>query len=155
MPSEKTNCFVDTNVLVYAIDPEVPEKRAIVADLLRLLLKNRTLVLSPQTLNECYQVITRRRGLISPEQARQFISSFLKSRTTPHGNSVIERAWQIEDQTGFLWWDCVQLASASLARCGIFISESLEHGRKLGDLKIMNPFHPDFLRDFNILNEQR
>jgi len=26
MPSVKTNCFVDTNLLAYAIDPDEPEK---------------------------------------------------------------------------------------------------------------------------------
>ena len=34
MPSAKTNCFVDTNLLVYTVDPEEPEKRALAADLL-------------------------------------------------------------------------------------------------------------------------
>src|SRR5262249_757016 len=140
MPSEKTNCFVDTNVLVYAIDPEEPEKRAIAADLLRAIIRNRTLVLSAQSLNECYRVITTRRQLMPTKEARGFIASLSPFCTAPGGLGVTRRAWDVQDATGYAWWDCLLLASALRADCGVFMSEDLQHRRHLDDLTIMNPF---------------
>ena len=140
MPSEKTNCFVDTDVLVYAIDPEEPEKRAIAADLLRAIIRNRTLVLSAQSLNECYRVITTRRQLMPNEEARGFIASLSPFCTAPEGFAVTRRAWDVQDATGYAWWDCLLLASALRADCGVFMSEDLQHRRHLDDLTIMNPF---------------
>ena len=38
------------------------------------------------------------------------------------------------------------LASASLSCCNVFVSEDLQHRRKLDDLTIINPFvEPDFM----------
>ena len=70
MPNERRNCFVDTTLLVYAIDPSNPRKQRIAADLLRAVATADTLVLSPQSLNECYRVATDRRGLLSRKAAR-------------------------------------------------------------------------------------
>ena len=50
MPSARTNCFVDTNLLVYTVDPEELEKRALAANLLERVAASRVLVLSPQSL---------------------------------------------------------------------------------------------------------
>jgi predicted nucleic acid-binding protein len=115
MPSAKTSCFIDTNILVYAVDPDEQEKRPIAADLLRRVTKNRTLVLSPQSLNECYRLITGRRGLMPRAQARRFIATFAPFCTAPSGYAVSSEAWRIQDEAGLGWWDCLLLAAALLA----------------------------------------
>jgi predicted nucleic acid-binding protein len=52
-------------------------------------------------------------------------------------------AWEIQDSNGFCWWDCMLLASALLARCSIFLSEDLQHGRTVDDMTVLNPFKLD------------
>ena len=64
MPSAKMSYFVDTNVIVYAVDPGAPAKRQVVVDLLRQMIGGRALVLSPQSLNECYRIISDRKRLL-------------------------------------------------------------------------------------------
>jgi predicted nucleic acid-binding protein len=101
---------------------------------------NRTLVLSPQSLDECYRVIVRQRQLITHEEARRFIASLSPACTAPAGFKVTKRAWQIEEKSGFSWWDCLLLASASLAGCKFFLSEDLPHQHRIGEMTIINPF---------------
>jgi predicted nucleic acid-binding protein len=148
MPSAKRSCFVDTNILVYAVDPEEPEKRPLAADLLRRMIRSHTLVLSVQSLNECYRVITNRRRLMARDQARRFVAALSPCCTAPAGYAVTRQAWRIQDSTGFAWWDCLLLGSASLAGCRVFFSEDLRHGLTLDDLTIMNPFRLDTESEF-------
>jgi predicted nucleic acid-binding protein len=53
---------------------------------------------------------------------------------------VTRCAWQIQDEHGFSYWDCVLLASAVLAGCDVFFTEDLQHGRRIGGLSVVDPF---------------
>jgi len=146
MPNARMNCFVDTTLLVYAIDPSNPEKQHVAADLLRAVARAGTLVLSAQSLNEFYRVTTDRRGLLSRGEARAEVARLEPFCTAPYDFDVTQHAWRIQDQHGFSWWDCVLLASASRAGCNVFFSEDLQHGRRVEGLTIINPFQagPDY-----------
>ena len=143
MPSAKTNCFVDTNVLVYTVDPEEPEKRALAADLLERVMASHALILSPQSLNEWYRIVTDRRGIMSREHARRFIGALSSFCVAPSGYEVTRQAWRIQDATKFAWWDCMLLGSALLAGAKYFLSEDLQHKRQLEGMTILNPFRLD------------
>lgn len=132
---------MDSNVLVYSADPAVPEKQEIAQDLLRSLANSGTLVLSPQSLNECYGVLTRKRGIATSHVARAYVQNYVAFCTAPYDFDVTRQAWRIQDEHGFSWWDCVLLASATLAGCSLFFSEDLQHRRQIGPLTIVNPFH--------------
>ncbi|MFD1331326.1 PIN domain-containing protein [Methylopila musalis] len=140
MPTGKATCFVDTNILIYAVDPKETEKRAIAASLIRNAALSESLVLSPQSLNECYRVLTERLKSASRSDARDYCRVFVRHCTAPLTFATTAEAWRIQDACGFSWWDCTLLASASLAGCGLFYSEDLQHGRRIGDLEIRNPF---------------
>jgi predicted nucleic acid-binding protein len=134
------SCFVDTNTLVYTLDAAEPRKRQLAADLLRRTIGNRTLVLSAQSLNECYRVITDRRRMMPREDARRFVGALMPFCTAPYSREVTSLAWRIQDAAGFSWWDCVLVGSAVLAGCAVFLSEDMGHGRTLRGLTIMSPF---------------
>jgi predicted nucleic acid-binding protein len=140
MPNGKMNCFADTNLLIYVTDPAIPRKRQQARDLLAEIIRRHTLVLSPQSLNECYRVVTEKRGLIPRNDARRFIGAWLPFCTAPYDFDVTQQAWQIEDGYGFSWWDCMLLGSASLAGCEIFLSEDMQHEQTVAGLTILNPF---------------
>jgi predicted nucleic acid-binding protein len=143
MPSAKTNCFVDTNVPVYTVDPEEPEKRALAADLLERVMASRALILSPQSLNECYRIVTDRGRIMSRKEARRFIGALSAFCVASSGYEVTKQAWRIQDATDFAWWDCMLLSSASLAGAEYFLSEDLQHERQLEGMTILNPFRLD------------
>jgi predicted nucleic acid-binding protein len=143
MPNVRTGCFVDTNLLIYSTDPHDPKRRRVAGDLLRSLASTDTLVLSPQSLNECYRALTERRGLLPREAAQAYVLYLQRFCTAPYDFDVTQGAWRIQDQHGFSWWDCVLLASASLAGCGLFFSEDMQHERRVGDMTIVSPFKLD------------
>jgi predicted nucleic acid-binding protein len=138
--------FVDTNILIYALDPDDPLKRQLSADLLRQTISNRSLTLSPQSLNECYRVLTQRRRLMPPDQARGFIRTLAPWAIAPLDARTTERAFAVQDETGASWWDSLLLAAALLAECRLFVSEDLQDGREVSGMRIASPFSEGFAR---------
>lgn len=143
MPNGKMNCFADTNLIVYTIDPREPGKSRHAKDFLNQIINRHTLVLSPQSLNECYRVVTGKRGLMPKNEARLFLYALSEFCTAAYDFDVTQRAWQIQDRHGFGWWDCTLLASALLARCNLFLSEDMQHEQTVESLTILNPFKLD------------
>ena len=140
MANGKKNCFVDTNLLVYAIDRTVPAKQGLAADLLKRIVSEHTLVLSPQSLNECYHVVAIRRRMASVAEAQRFLWSLSDFCTAPYDFTTTQLAWAIGHRHRFGWWDCTLLASALLAKCDLFLSEDMQHERKIERMTILNPF---------------
>jgi predicted nucleic acid-binding protein len=138
--------FVDTNILIYALDPADPLKQQVSADLLRTAIRTRTLTLSPQNLNECYRVLTQRRRLIPVARVRGYIQTLAPWAIAPLDAKTTERAFAIEDEVGTSWWDSLLLASALLAECRLFVSEDLQDGRDIAGMRIANPFTAEFAK---------
>jgi len=134
------NYFVDTNLLVYAIDPREQKKRLRMADLLRRLVENRSLVLSPQSLGELYRTVTERHQLMPARDARAYIQTLMPSCTAPYDLDVMKRAFRMQDTTNYGWWDCMLLAAAAVSGCSFFLSEDMQHGRVVEGVTILNPF---------------
>lgn len=136
--------FIDTNILITALDPREPEKRTISADVLRRAIKSHTLALSPQSLNECYRVLSDRRRLVPKEAARAYLGHLMPWCIAPLDVRTTAKAWEVQDETGFAWWDALLVASALIAGCKLFLSEDMEDGRSIAGMRIANPFRPDF-----------
>ena len=136
--------FIDTNILIYALDPAEPAKRAMSADLLRRTMANHTLVLSPQNLNECYRILIQRRRLFPEASARTYLTCLMPWCIAPLDAQTTARAWAVQDEAGLAWWDALLVASALMAGCKLFISEDMQDGRVISGMKIVNPFSPDF-----------
>lgn len=144
--------FFDTNVLVYALDPTEPRKRDISSALILDGFSTQALILSVQTLAECYRVLAFKRRMIPPREALAFVSSFQTRCAAPYDFETLQLAHVIEGQTGYQWFDCVMLASAKQARAHVFLSEDLSHGRDVDGLRIVNPFRDPAVRNLNQLH---
>jgi predicted nucleic acid-binding protein len=138
--------FVDTNILIYALDPAEPAKRQASTDLLKTAISNRSLTLSPQSLNETYRVLVQRRRLMPIDAARSYIRTLAPWAIAPLDAKTTERAFAVEDETGYGWWDCLMLASALQAECRLFVSEDLQDGREVASMRIASPFADGFAR---------
>jgi predicted nucleic acid-binding protein len=132
--------FFDTNVLVYLLDPGEAEKRRRATELLRLAIQRAACIVSPQTLNECYRVLTHKRRFVPEGTARAFIDELTPYCEAPLDVSTTRLAFAVEDMLGGSWWDCVMVASALQAGCRLFLTEDLQHGRSIEGMEIVNPF---------------
>ena len=134
------NWFVDTNVLVHAIDNRFPAKKERADLWLRELARHKAVVLSPQSLNEFYSVATLQLGLARNRSIRDQAWNLARWCTAPLDVEVSRDAWRIEDATGCRYFDCLLISSALRADCSFFLSEDLQHERRISELTILNPF---------------
>ena len=132
--------FVDTNVLIYSIDNRVPAKKERAVLWLEELGRHKAIVLSPQSLNEFYVVATLRLGFPRDISTRDLVWKLVRWCKAPLDAEVSRHAWLIEDRIGYRYFDCLLIASALRADCSFFLSEDLQHERRIGELTILNPF---------------
>jgi predicted nucleic acid-binding protein len=135
--------FVDTNLLIYSLDPGEPEKRAKAAALIKAGAQRQALVTSPQTLSESYRILTQKRRIMPIQAVREFLSALAPTCSAPLDHATIEFAWNIEDRVNYSWWDCLMLSSALRAGCRLFATEDLADGHIVGEMRIVNPFRVD------------
>ena len=135
--------FADTNLLIYPLDPAEPAKQARAFDIVRRGVAGGQLVTSPQSLNECYQVVAVKRRLAVPAAARAFVASLFPTCRAGMTLETITLAWDVQAETRFGWWDSLLLSSAVLAGCTHFLSEDLSDGRDVRGMTLLNPFTND------------
>ena len=135
---------LDTNILIYALDPADPVKRRASADLLKMSISNGILTLSPQSLNEGYRVLTERRRLMPVAEVRAYLGTLAPWCTAPLDAETTKRAWAVQDETRYSWWDSLMLAAALRAKCSLFVSEDLADGTLVSGMRIANPFTEQF-----------
>jgi predicted nucleic acid-binding protein len=100
-------------------------------------------VTSPQTLNECYRVLTEKLQMVPVEEARRFIRALAWSCHAPLDWQTIVKAWEIADARPYHWWDCLLLAAAARVPCAVFVTEDLRDGDQIDDMILVNPFTTD------------
>jgi predicted nucleic acid-binding protein len=136
-----TSVFVDSTTLIYFADRNAPAKRARASEWLKSLARSKTLLLSPQVLNEVYWVLHRKQHLRTTKtRARALVRLFAPFAVAPLAPSLVPQAWRIEDRYGLSYYDALLLASANVAGCAYFLSEDLNDGQRYGSVQAINPF---------------
>jgi len=133
------SAFLDTNVLVYAIDRSEPAKRRIARDLLARRADDS--VVSAQVLSELYAVITRKfRDSITPGQAASFIDRISNLPVVAIDAELVRDAITVSRDAQLSYWDGLILAAARVAGCDVVLTEDLSHGSTIAGVRIENPF---------------
>jgi predicted nucleic acid-binding protein len=131
--------FVDTNVLVYAVDRAEPDKRAKARAVLEA--GEHDLVLSPQVLAEFYVVATRKLAEPVPAPAAEaMIEALLPLVTVTIDGGLVRTAVARARDWGVSLWDALVLVSAEVAGCEVVFSEDFSTDGRYGELRIVNPF---------------
>lgn len=133
--------FVDTNVLLYALDEQQGARHRVAADVLERLWESRQGVVSTQVLQELYVNLTR---------------SLRKPMTRPRARAIIERysAWpvhqvtpadivaasELEQRHTVSFWDALVVVAAQQLGADRILTEDMPHGRSFGGVRIENPF---------------
>ena len=133
------DCFLDTNVLVYAAAgrgaEEAKRKRALE------LIENEDFGLSAQVLQEFYVTVTRKldRGL-SAEQALEWMEQLEAFPCLAIDNALIKIAAEISERYQIAYWDAAIIAAAEALGAETLYSEDLNHGQLYGAVRVQNPF---------------
>jgi len=136
--------FVDTNVLVYARDSSETEKQVRAEKWLTYLWAHELGRISAQVMNEYYVTVTRKlKPGLSKEQARADLRSLAVWQPLEISTTLIESAWDVQDQYGYAWWDTLVISSALFLDCTYVLSEDMQHEQHIGKLTIINPFMVD------------
>lgn len=131
--------FVDTNVLLYAIDEADARKHAHARLWRTFLWKNRCGRLSFQVLLEFYANISRKWPDASAA-ARVEIRDLLAWKPTLIDGEVLELGWKIQDQYKISFWDSLIVAAAKSAGCKFLLTEDLNPGEDFDGVVAISPF---------------
>lgn len=133
--------FIDTNVLLYAVDHTEPEKQMRAEALLTRLWRDHSGCLSVQVLQEFYVNATRKLSRpLNVDTARQVVEDYsLWVVHVPTSASVLA-AIDMQAAHDVSFWDAMVLTSASELGAGVVWSEDLNAGQRYGKVTVQTPF---------------
>ena len=142
----KSDCFIDTNIWVYALLEARNDagKQQVALTLLRNLPPAVSIHVSAQVINEFHWTLARKYRLADDvvyDKATNGIVA-VASAVLPLELSTYLDAYGIKERYTFSFWDSLIVASALQAGCTTLYTEDLNHGMIVDKkLHIVNPFH--------------
>jgi predicted nucleic acid-binding protein len=138
-PQAKERCFIDTNLLIYAISSDEPLKKLIALTVLKQLRINRTGVLSTQVITE-YGNVALNKLKISHADVRlqmQFWQQYEVVQVTP---DIIHAGLDLHQTRSIRYFDALIVAAAKTSGCTVLYSEDMNAGEMVNGVRIVNPF---------------
>jgi len=133
-------CFIDSNIFVYLFDQSNASKRHRAVDLVQQALESGTACISYQVIQETINVMTRKLGATA-EDARQLLDRVLIPLWQVNPTQALyRRALDLQSSYKFSFYDSLIIAAAHEAGCKTLYSEDLQHGQRIDQLRINNPF---------------
>jgi predicted nucleic acid-binding protein len=132
-------CFVDANVIVYALDRRDPQKHRLASDWLDVLWRDRLGRTSTQAISEAYAACTRKLK-VAPQAAWDQVDRFFAWNPRAVDEQVLRRARELEQRYRLSWWDSTIVAAAQLQDCVLLLTEDLQDGVVLGAVTVRSPF---------------
>ena len=134
--------FLDTNVIVYSFDSDAQAKRDRSRALITAALQNHGAIISYQVAQEFLNVATRKFASPMTEgQASDYLNAVLMPLCVVWpSQSLYASALQIQEETGFSFYDSLIVVGALEASCKRLLTEDLQDGQVVRGLKIVNPF---------------
>lgn len=133
--------FVDTNILLYAVDDKQHSKQARSRLWLSACWQRRCGRISTQVLNEFYVNVRRKLPTAQAAgDARAEIRRYQHWSPWIIDQPTIETAWAIESRYRIHYWDALMVAAAQHQGCEVLLTEDLQHGQRIDHMQIVNPF---------------
>jgi len=135
----RAECFLDTNVLVYAAS----SSRSDVSKRVRALrlIEEADFGISAQVLQEFYVTVTRKfEKRLTPAAATALMEAYRVFPTVPTDYPLIVSAVELSLKHNISYWDGAIVAAAQALEAAILYTEDLNHGQTYGRVRAMNPF---------------
>lgn len=130
--------FLDTNVIVYAVDTAAP---AFKRERARAVLREGRFALSTQVLQEFYITVTRKLETpLSPRSAARWVEQLSRAKCVAVDVSLVKLAITHSERFRISYWDAAILAAAEMLGVERVLTEDLNHGQRYAAMRVENPF---------------
>ena len=136
--------FLDTNILVYAHEPETGIKHERARALVEKLWNTGAGVLSTQVLQE--QCVSLRRKMAKPwtvEETRNLILDYMNWQIVVNTPASVIDALAIEASYQISFWDALIIHAAERSGAAILCSEDFSDGQTFGSVRVVNPLNDE------------
>ena len=132
--------FFDTNVLVYIVDADEPEKQEISRDLVQEHLAEGDGSISVQVLREFFSSSRRLRTPVSYETASEAVEYFASFSPVQEDASMVLGAVRRTREMSISFWDALIVEAALKAGADRLFTEDMQHGQVIEGMRVENPF---------------
>jgi len=138
----KGRFFLDTNIFVYSLDRGAPAKARRAAELIKEAVTSRKGLVSYQVVQEFMNVALKRFVVpMSIAEAEQYLSNVFRPLLIVNSSQgLLADALYLCGRYRLAWYDALIVGAARQAECSQLLSEDLQHGLQIGDLRVENPF---------------
>lgn len=132
-------CFLDTNVFVYAAAGRRREERK--RRLAMELIETEDFGLSAQVLQEFYVTVTRKIAVpMRAEPAMKWVDTLANFPCVAIDAAIVKIAVEISERYRISYWDSGILAASEALGAATLYSEDLNAGQRYGSVRVRNPF---------------
>jgi predicted nucleic acid-binding protein len=138
--------MADTNIVVYAYDPNEAEKHRIAVELLERLSTEGRLVFSAQVFNEFSNVMLRpgRRTPLTPPRVVEVLRRLSAiGEVVPMTPALTFAALDVMPRHSLSFWDALIWAAAKENGISVIYTEDFQHSRDVESVRFLNPFIAD------------
>lgn len=134
--------FLDTNLLVYAVDPGDPAKQSVALEWVTAAHQNGRGLLSYQVVQEWFNVVLRKAAVpLKPDEATSIYRVLIEPLwRIQSSRELLDTALDLHRGDSFSWWDSLIVSAAIQGGCNELLSEDLQDGREISGVRINNPF---------------
>ncbi len=136
-----TDCFIDTNVFLYAAAVQEAQKDMGKREVARDLLKQNNFGMSAQIMQEFYTNALRLHPVPLPKnEALKWLEMMASMDFVPTNQQLVFEGIAFADRYQLSYWDGAVLAAANALNAQTLFSEDLNDGQIYGAVKVVNPF---------------
>jgi predicted nucleic acid-binding protein len=134
--------FLDTNLFVYSVTVDDPAKARLATTLIRRALSTQKGVVSYQVVQEFFNLALRRFARpMSLADCNDYLETVFRPMLRVHSSTALyTEALAQQSRYQISWYDSLIVCAAMQAECSILYSEDMQHGQRIGTLRIQNPF---------------
>lgn len=134
--------FLDTNVLVYTFDRREQAKRRRARELVAAALRDGSGIISFQVVQEFLNVARKKFAVpMSTVDCSLYLEDVLRPLCQVHSSvELYEQALDVSERWQFSFFDSLIIAAALAGGCDVLYSEDLQHGQRIRELTIVDPF---------------
>jgi predicted nucleic acid-binding protein len=133
--------FVDSNVLVYAVSSDEPDKQGRARQIVARGFTEGCFAISTQVMLEVYVNITRKAKIgLPPREAFEYVRALAEWPVVGMTPELVLAALELAERAKISPWDAAILETACQAGCKKVLSEDLGDGQVYGGITVENPF---------------